>query len=103
MGDTILRDPLGRRVVLHDHTWHGHILQRHPEMRSNHLLVQLAVNDPIEIRYSDADPDCRLYFGDGPRLDTMIVVVADLLRGIVMTAHLVKAAKGAIEWSRPTH
>ena len=99
MGDTILRDPLGRLVILHDHTWYGHILQRHSEIRLHLSLVQQAISNPIEIRYSVADADCRLYFGDGPR----IVVVVDLSRGIVMTAHLVKAAKGAIEWSRPTH
>ena len=33
MADVTLVDPLGRHVTLHDFTWYGHILKRHPEMR----------------------------------------------------------------------
>jgi len=35
MGDVVLTDPLGRTIILHDRTWHGHILKAHPEMNSN--------------------------------------------------------------------
>jgi hypothetical protein len=102
MADATLQDPLGRRVVLHSHTWQGHILKRHPEMQPHRVLVELAITDPIEIRFSIADADCRLNFGTGPRPGMMIAVIADLSRGFVKTAHVVKAAKGVIEWSKPT-
>jgi len=102
MADAILQDPLGRRVVLHNHTWRGHILRRHPEMQPHRAFVELAIIDPIEIRFSDADADCRLYFGVGPRPGIMVAVVADLSRGLIKTAHVVKLAKGAVEWSKPT-
>jgi hypothetical protein len=32
----------------------------------------------------------------------MIVVVAGVVLGVVKTAHLIKAAKGVLEWSPPT-
>jgi len=102
LSDTILTDPLGRTITLHEHTWQGHIVQRHPEMLSHRLLAEQAITGPLEIRISAADPDCRLYFGPGPRKDTMIVVVADVAAGFVKTAHVVKAAKGVVEWSKPT-
>jgi hypothetical protein len=102
MGDAILQDPFGSRIVLHNHTWDGHILRRHPEMRPHRILVELAINDPIEIRFSVADPVCRLYFGLGPKSGIMVAVVADISRGLIKTAHVVKSAKGAVEWSEPT-
>jgi hypothetical protein len=102
MADAILQDPLGRRIVLHAHTWRGHILRRHPEMQAHRALVELAITDPIEIRFSAADADCRIYFGAGPRPGIMVAVVAELSRGFVKTAHVVKFAKGAVEWSKPT-
>jgi hypothetical protein len=95
-------DPLGRRITLHDHTWFGHIAVRHPEMRRHRRLIDPAIANPIEIRLSTADADCRLYFGRGPRKGTMLLVVADVVRGFVKTAHIVREAKGALEWSRPT-
>jgi len=64
--------------------------------------VELTITDPIEVRFSAADLDCRLYFGAGPRSGMMVAVVADVLRGFVKTAHVVKAAKGVVEWSKPT-
>jgi hypothetical protein len=100
MADVIFHDPLGRQVVLHSHTWHGHILKRHPEMQRHRILVELAITDPIEIRLSVADVDCRLYFGAGPKPGIMVAVVADVSRGFIKTAHVVKAAKGALEWSK---
>ncbi|HEX4054797.1 MAG TPA: hypothetical protein VHX86_11080 [Tepidisphaeraceae bacterium] len=102
MADAILNDPLGRQFILRDHPWHGHILRRHPEMRPHRSLVEDALHKPIEIRYSDADPDCRLYLGTGPGVGMMVAVIADVSRGFVKTAHVVKKAKGVIEWSRPT-
>jgi hypothetical protein len=74
----------------------------HPDMHEHRSLVEETVRSPLEIRISDADINCRLYFGVGPRSGTITVVVADISVGLVKTAHLVKAAKGALEWSRPT-
>ena len=103
MADTTLRDPLGRTMILHDHTWHGHILPGHPEMKQLRSLVERAVTDPLEIRISDAAPrNVRLFFGVGPRKGIMIVVVAEVIQGFVKTAHVIKKTKGALEWSRPT-
>src|SRR5947208_3268202 len=102
MADRTFRDPLGRFITLHDHTWYGHVLQHHAEMRRHRHLVEEAIQNPLEIRFSDADPDCRLYFGSGPRKRIMIVVAANVVEGFVKTAHLVTAPKGAVEWLKPT-
>jgi hypothetical protein len=102
MAETPLSDPLGRMITLHDHTWYGHILPGHHEMNQHRPLIEAAVTNPLEIRISDADPaNCRLYFGSGPRAGIMVVVVADVVQGFVKTAHLIKRAKGTVEWSRP--
>jgi hypothetical protein len=102
MADIVVTDPLGRKITLHDHTWYGHIISGHPEMRRHRSLLRQAIEKPIAIHISDADSDCRLYFGEGPRATIMVVVVAKLKGGFVKTAHFVKAVKGALEWSRPT-
>jgi len=103
LADKIFKDPLGRAITLHKHTWYGHILPGHPEMRLHRALVEEAITNPLEIHISDADPiNVRLYFGSGPRSGMMIVVAANITQGFVKTAHIVKATKGALEWSRPT-
>lgn len=102
MPDVILIDPLGRSISLHNHTWYGHILRRHPEMRSHRAHVEQSIVDPLEIRFSDADADVRVYFATGPRTGIMTAVFVNIVGGFVKTAHLVKSAKGGIEWSKPT-
>jgi hypothetical protein len=99
--DRTLIDPLARCIILHDHTWYGHILLRHPEIIPHRTYVEHAITDPLEIRFSHADTNCRLYFGAGPRDAIMTLVVADVTVGIIKTAHFAKSAKGAIEWSKP--
>jgi hypothetical protein len=102
MADTPLTDPLGRTVVLHDSTWYGHIVRGHPEVAGARHLIEQAVITPLEIRLSNADADCRLYFGPGPR-SLLVKVVADVVRGVVKTAHLArKTSGGSVEWSPPT-
>jgi hypothetical protein len=99
MANETLTDPLNRYIVLHDRTWFGHILKGHPEIASSRHLAEMAVRQPIEIRESRADPDCRLYYGRGPRIGLMIMVVADVRLGFVKTAHLAKSITGgAREW-----
>jgi hypothetical protein len=71
-------------------------------MRPYRALVERAITDPLEIRISDADHDCRVFFGPGPRKAIMTVVFAQLSGGFVKTAHLVKTPKGVVEWSKPT-
>lgn len=102
MGDSTVVDPLGRAIVLHDHTWYGHVLLQHPEMRRHRDLVEKTLAEPLEIRVSDADPDVRLYFGDGPRNGIIVAVVANIVGGFVKTAHLIKRPRGKMEWSKPT-
>ncbi len=41
-------------------------------------------------------------FGPGPRPAIVRAVAVNIRVGFVKTAHFVKAAKGALEWSRPT-
>lgn len=101
MADATLTDPLGRAIVLHDHTWHGHIVKFHPEVKHHRSLVEQAVHSPDQIRQSKSDPDCRLYYGPGPRAGVIMMVVAEVSLGIVKTAHLAKKATGgALEWSK---
>jgi len=101
--DNILVDPLDRRITLHARTWHGHILRGHPEMEPYRRLVANAIENPSSIRLSNSDPDCRLYFGSGPRSDIMVMVVVDVASGSVKTAHFArKLSGGREEWSSLT-
>ena len=99
MADTVLIDPLGRRVVLHDFTWVRHILIRHPEMRPHRHLAEEAVRNPLAIRCSRVDADCRTYYGRGPRAGIMVAVIANVKAGFVKTAFLTTRKKGICEWS----
>jgi hypothetical protein len=100
--NTTVSDPLERSITLHDHTWYGHIVKRHSEVRSLRDAVLQALSDPLEIRISAADANCRLFLSPPDDRGIMVVVIADIASGYVKTSHLVKKAKGAIEWSRPT-
>ncbi len=101
MADVKLNDPLGREVVLHDRTWYGHIVKGHPEITGDRTLVEEAVTTPDEIRQSNSDADCRLYFAPGPRPAVKMMVVVDVSAGVVKTAHLAKRVSGgALEWSK---
>jgi hypothetical protein len=100
MPDTAIQDPLGRRIVLHERTWSVHICRGHPEIAAHRDRVENAVGKPAEIRFSRIDPDCRIYYGAGPRAGLMIAVVADVQQGLVKTAYLArKMAAGVVEWS----
>ena len=100
MSNETLTDPLGRIVTLYDRTWFAHVLRGHPEMRPHRRLATSAVENPIEIRYSMSDDNCRVYYGKGPRDDVMVAVIADVVSGIVKTAYLAKrTSPGGAEWS----
>src|SRR5690242_8630948 len=43
VADTRITDPLGRTVVLHGHTWFGHVVKQHPEMRPYRRLAEAGV------------------------------------------------------------
>ena len=103
MPDSRLQDPMGRTIVLHDRTWFGHILKRHPDMARRRRAVHEAIGDPQQIVISASDADCRLYFGAPNKAGIMVVVVADVVVGVVLTAYRTGRVKGAIEWSRPIH
>jgi hypothetical protein len=100
VGDSTLSDPLGRTIVLHEHTWFGHIVKGHPDVRTYRALAEQAISNPLEIRFSSSDPNCRLYYGVGPSLRIMMVVVADVVSGIVKTAYRANKMKGTTEWLR---
>lgn len=102
MADTTLTDPLGRCVVLHDRTWYGHIIKGHPEVARSRPLVEQAIRAPEEVRVSNSDPNCRLYYGPGPRAGLLVQVVVDIALGVVKTAHFAKRVTGgSIEWLPP--
>jgi len=101
MAQATLKDPLGRQVTLAEHTWHGHILIGHPDMQQYRSGVELAVTDPLEIRTSQADPNCRIYFGVQSKPGTIIAVLTDINGGFIKTALNAQSAKGTVEWSRP--
>ena len=101
MPESNLTDPLGREIVLHDRTWYGHIVLGHPEMQEYRMLAEEAIRSPDEIRLSRSDANCRVYFGAGPRPGIRIMVVADVIAGVVKTAHLArKISGGPVEWSK---
>ena len=99
MEETELTDPLGREIILNDRTWCAHILRGHPEMASHRRLVLDAIEKPNEIQFSKSHSDCRIYYGDGPRVGLQVAVVADVVEGIIKTAYLSrKTASGEKEW-----
>lgn len=102
MADSILIDPLKRKIVLNDHTWFGHILKGHPSMRTERAKAEQAVRDPSEIQVSTYDADCRVYYGRPGKGGVMIAVVADVVVGLVKTAYeAAKKKTGSVEWPTP--
>jgi hypothetical protein len=100
MADSKLIDPLHREITLHDRTWIAHIIKGHPELADYRQLAEQAITAPTEIRHSTSDPDCRVYYGPGPRPTVKMMVVADVSLGLVKTAHLArKITGGDLEWS----
>ncbi len=58
---------------------------------------------PIQIHFSRSGAECRIYYGPGPRQGIMIQVVADVVQGVVKTAHLArKITGGGVEWLQPS-
>ena len=101
MADTRLTDPLGRTIILHDHTWYGHVLKRHPDMRMLRRFAEQAVPTPVAICHSKSAADCRLYFGPTPAPGIIVAVVADVVVGVVKTAYRVGRVTGTQEWPPP--
>ena len=100
MADFATIDPLGSHIVLHDHTWHLHIIRRgsHPELAPHRSDVEAALASPECVLESDQDPRCRLYFGPvAGRPGLRVKVVADYVRGFVKTAHFAKNVKGGAQ------
>jgi hypothetical protein len=102
VADTSLTDPLGRTITLHNYTWYGHVLKRHPGMQRLRQSVEKAVRTPVAICFSTSSADCRVYFGTTPTTGIMVAVVADVVLGHVKTAYRVGGTKGTPEWLPPT-
>ena len=98
MSDSHIVDPLGRRIILHDHTWFGHIVKGHPEMRNRRAAVEQAIQAPMTIRFSSIDVNCRVYYGSGGAPHFLVAAVADVVGGFVKTAYRARAPKGVVEW-----
>ncbi len=45
LSDKLVKDPLGRAVTLHEHTWVGHIVKGHPEMQGQRGYAEIAITD----------------------------------------------------------
>jgi len=96
MADFTTTDPDGNELTLTDECWDNHILTRRPEMALFRRDVELALQRPTETEPSRQDSGCRLYIRpltDDP--GRQVVVVADLDEGVVKTAYLERARKGA--------
>jgi hypothetical protein len=103
VSDSYLLDPFGRTIVLHDRTWFGHIVPKHPDVANDRNQVEEAIVRPIRIIHDPTVTSRRHYYGQGPRLGVMMIVVADVVGGFVTTAHVIKRYRGgAEEWSSPT-
>jgi hypothetical protein len=101
MADETFIDPLGRAIVFHDHTWFGHVLKGHPELRDERECVGATIEQPTDIRHSLSDTYVRLYHGQAERPGVYLRVVADVEIGVVKTAHYVRKPQGGpIEWLR---
>jgi hypothetical protein len=102
MADSILTDPLKRKIVLKDSAWFGHIVKGHPDMALRRLRAEQTVRQPAEIQISTYDPDCRLYYSEPNKAGLMIAVVVDVVAGVVKTAYAaMKRKKGTVEWRQP--
>ena len=103
MADTRIVDPLGRTIVLHEHTWMQHILKTHPDLATGRLRVHQTLRSPAVICYSRSVTTCRLYYDDLDGAGFRICVVADVLAGLVKTAYRARKIKaGGIEWPAST-
>lgn len=98
MAGQIIIDPLGRKITLADRTWHGHIVRGHPEVGDHLRLVLDCLQTPDKILFSRNHISARVYVGKGPRIHLMMVVVANIELGQVLTAYLAKTVRGEVEW-----
>ena len=98
MPDKTLVDLLGRSLVLHDHTWFGHISKRHPDMRLLRSRAESAVTHPLRICFSASDPQCRIYYGVTATPGIMVAVIGDVAGGFIRTAYRTGKIKGTPEW-----
>jgi hypothetical protein len=102
MGEWTLVDPLGREVLLSEHTWDRHVLVAHPDMYGGRDFVERAITAPRSIWFNSSDADVRIYYGNGPSPYLIVAIKANIQSGIVLTAHLAKKETGAsIEWQQP--
>lgn len=84
-------DPLGRKILLPDHSWQ-HIQYGHPEF-ATWTSVETTVNKPNVVRQSVKKPDRDIYYklgalGTYPPLYVAVVVGFKGDTGNVITAHL---------------
>ncbi|MFQ4134882.1 DUF4258 domain-containing protein [Nodosilinea sp. PGN35] len=92
--------PLGRQVRTTAAYWDVIATLKHPIMRGKEVLVQQALQTPIEIRQSKSDPSVYLHYGVEPPY--LICVVVRYLNGdgFIITAYRTnKIKEGAVVWT----
>ncbi|MBS1263810.1 MAG: hypothetical protein MAG715_01001 [Methanonatronarchaeales archaeon] len=91
-------DPLGNLIELGEERW-GHIVTGHPEMESRLKEVETALRDPDLVRRSRYDDEVNLYYR---RIgEDYVCVVANPLKGFVLTSYVTEAIKeGAEIWRK---
>ena len=100
MANVELTDPLGRRITISNHTWYGHILRAHPELKSERSRIEKAIEKPEKIKISITSPEIRHYYISANRTGLYLRVVVDIQKGIVKTAHYARTIeRGSLEWS----
>jgi len=100
MGNNDLIDPLGRRITFHNHTWYGHILRAHPELKSERSRIEETLRRPNKICLSISSPELRYYYISANRTGLFLRVVVDIQKGHVRTAHYIRTLEGGpVEWS----
>ncbi len=99
MPDVRLTNPLGDGVWLTDYTWVRHVVRRHPEVGPYRAAVEAAVISPTVVLASSSDPDCLVHYGVCEGQAGEVAVVANVRRGIVMTAYLcLRRGRGEQRW-----
>lgn len=58
-------DRWGRRIVLTEAQWHGHVLERRSTMAGHEVAVTVALTDPDLVMHDADDPDRECFYRRG--------------------------------------
>jgi hypothetical protein len=95
-----ITEKFGQTVRLTDERW-SHIIARHPEIRQHKKRIRLALADPDFVVRDNLHPGTSIYHKRFPDLFHQLIVVANLEKGIVVTAYISGRIKsGEVIWPR---